>query len=95
MKYLMLFFYISTTYLPGAPLMIAPRAAWIILDYVKGMNLRAYKTTDERPKSVRQAWRTIVQMQREIERLEKDLTGCIKLIASQETEINRLTKDAD
>jgi hypothetical protein len=59
------------------------------------MSLRAYKTTDERPKSVGQAWRTITQMQRKIERLEKDLTGCIKLIASQETEINRLTKERE
>lgn len=50
---------------------------------------------DERPKSVVQAWRTIIQMQREIERLEKDLTGCIKLIARQETEINRLTKERE
>jgi hypothetical protein len=59
------------------------------------MSLRAYKTTDERPKSVGQAWRKITQMQRKIERLEKDLTGCIKLIASQETEINRLTKERE
>lgn len=50
---------------------------------------------DERPKSVVQAWRTIIHMQREIERLEKDLTGCIKLIASQETEINRLNKEPE
>ena len=57
------------------------------------MTVRADKTTDDRPKSVGQAWKTITRMQREIERLEKDLTGCIKLIASQETEINRLTKE--
>jgi len=50
---------------------------------------------DEQPKSVGQAWRTITQMRDEIERLEKDLTGCIKLIASQETEINRLTKERE
>jgi hypothetical protein len=48
---------------------------------------------DEQPKSVGQAWRTIIQLRGEIERLEKDLTGCIKLIANQETEINRLTKE--
>ena len=75
--------------------MIRLGAAWIVLDYLKGMNSRANRTTDERPKSVGQAWRTIIQMQQEIERLEKDLTGCIKLIASQETEINRLTRDRD
>ena len=75
--------------------MIVHRAASTILDYLKGMNLRANRTTDERPKSVGQAWKTIIQMQREIERLEKDLTGCIKLIASQESEINRLTRDRD
>ena len=50
---------------------------------------------DEQPKSVGQAWRTITQMRDEIERLEKDLTGCIKLIANQETEINRLTKERE
>jgi hypothetical protein len=47
---------------------------------------------NKRPESVVQARRVIHQMQREIERLEKDLTGCVKLIASQETEINRLTR---
>ena len=75
--------------------MIHRGAAQVFLDYLKGMNLRANRATDERPKSVGQAWKTIVQMQREIDRLEKDLTGCIKLIASQETEINRLTRNRD
>ena len=75
--------------------MIGVRAGWAILDYLKSMTLRANRTTNERPKSVGQAWKTIVQMQREIDQLEKDLTGCIKIIASQETEINRLTRDRD
>jgi len=50
---------------------------------------------DKRPESVVQARKIINQMQREIEQLEKDLTGCIKLIASQETEINRLSRERD
>ena len=75
--------------------MIDQGASPVILDYLKDMSSIANKTTDERPRSVGQAWKTIVQMQREIDRLEKDLTGCIKLIAIQETEINRLTRDRD
>ncbi len=50
---------------------------------------------DKRPESVVQARRIINRMQREIEQLEKDLTGCIKLIASQETEINRLSRERE